>query len=106
MLSFGDGETINIGGTFTAKTNVGDFDYGSTLTAGTDLTSSKKSVPSYSLDNFARVADDISYRMGKNYFEVKFVPSWLEREFMSIDFDYSFDNFGIKNAIEDELIID
>ena len=32
-LSFGDGETINIGGTFTANTK-GNFDYGSTLTAG------------------------------------------------------------------------
>ncbi|MBR4152562.1 MAG: hypothetical protein IKT98_06335 [Selenomonadaceae bacterium] len=63
-------------------------------------------VPSYSFDNFTGVADDMGYRLGKNYFEVKFVPSWLEKEFMSIDFDYSFDNFGIKNATEDELTID
>ena len=33
-MSFGDGEAININGTFTAKTNSGDFDYGSTLNAG------------------------------------------------------------------------
>ena len=62
--------------------------------------------PSYSFDNFASVADDMGYRLGKNYFEIKFVPTWLEREFMSIDFDYSFENFGIKNATEDELTID
>ncbi|MBR4904628.1 MAG: hypothetical protein IKZ53_08145, partial [Selenomonadaceae bacterium] len=62
--------------------------------------------PSYSFDNFASVADDMGYRLGKNYFEVRFVPTWLEKEFMSIDFDYSFDNFGIKNATEDELTID
>ena len=50
--------------------------------------------------------DDISYRQTRNYFEVKFIPTWLEKEFLSIDFDYSFDNFGIKNATEDELTID
>ena len=57
--------------------------------------------PNYSFDNFT--LDD---RLTKNYFEVRFVPTWLEKEFLSIDFDYSFDNFGIRNATEDELIID
>ena len=48
----------------------------------------------------------MGYRQTRNYFEVKFIPTWLEKEFMSIDFDYSFDNFGIRNATEDELTID
>ncbi|MBO4780376.1 MAG: hypothetical protein J5497_07050, partial [Selenomonadaceae bacterium] len=37
LLAFGDGETINIGGNFTATSN-GNFDYGSTLLAGKDIT--------------------------------------------------------------------
>ena len=36
MLAFGNGGTINISGTFTA-TSAGDFDYGSILTAGKDI---------------------------------------------------------------------
>ncbi len=63
-------------------------------------------VPDYSFREFATLTDDISHRQTRNYFEVKFIPTWLEREFMSIDFDYSFENFGIRNATEDELTID
>ena len=47
----------------------------------------------------------MSYRQTRNYFEVRFTPTWLEKDFMAIDFDYSFDNFGIRNATEDELTI-
>ena len=63
-------------------------------------------VPDYSFSEFNNTANDISYRQTRNYFEVKFIPTWLEKEFMSIDSDYSFDNFGIRNATEDELTID
>ena len=45
----------------------------------------------------------MSYRLTRNYFEVRFVPTWLDEEFLDIDFDY---NFGIRNATEDELTID
>ena len=62
-------------------------------------------VGDYSFSEFES-ANDMSYRQTRNYFEVKFIPTWLEREFMSIDFDYSFENFGIRNATEDELTID
>ena len=58
---------------------------------------------SFLIPNSSFLIDD---RQTRNYFEVKFIPTWLEREFMSIDFDYSFDNFGIRNATEDELTID
>ena len=61
--------------------------------------------PDYSFSEFES-SNDMSHRQTRNYFEVKFVPSWIEKEFMSIDFDYSLDNFGIKNANEDELTID
>ncbi len=61
---------------------------------------------SYSFSEFASLTDDISYRQTRNYFEVKFIPTWLESEFMDIDFDYSFEKFGIRNATEDELTID
>ena len=60
----------------------------------------------YSFGEFTSLTDDVSYMQTKNYFEVRFIPTWLEKEFMSIDFDYSFDDFGIKNATEDELTID
>ena len=49
---------------------------------------------------------DVDDRQTRNYFEVRYIPTWLEKEFLSIDFDYSFDNFGIRNATEDELTID
>ena len=62
--------------------------------------------PDYSFREFNNTANDMSYRQTRNYFEVKFIPTWLEREYMRIDFDYSFDNFGIKNATADELTID
>ena len=60
--------------------------------------------PNYSFSEFASLTDDISYMQTRNYFEVRFIPTWLESEFM--DIDYSFDNFGIRNATEDELTID
>ncbi len=47
---------------------------------------------------------DIDDRQTRNYFEVRYIPTWLDSEFM--DIDYSFDNFGIKNATEDELNIE
>ena len=62
--------------------------------------------PSYKFSEFTTLTDDISHMQTRNYFEVKFIPTWLEKEFMSIDFDYSFDDFGIRNATEDELTID
>ena len=74
------------------------------LTYWQNATSSAAS--DYSFSEFNNTANDMSYRQTRNYFEVKFIPTWLEKEFMSIDFDYSFDNFGIKNATEDELTID
>ena len=62
--------------------------------------------PSYDFGSFTSLTDDMSYRLTRNYFEVRFIPTWLEKEFMAIDFDYSFDNFGIRNATADELTID
>ena len=62
--------------------------------------------PSYKFSEFTTLTDDISHMQTRNYFEVKFIPTWLEPEFMSIDFDYSFDDFGIRNATADELTID
>lgn len=63
-------------------------------------------IPNYSFSEFASLTDDISHRQTRNYFEVRFIPTWLESEFMDIDFDYSFEKFGIRNATEDELTID
>ena len=60
----------------------------------------------YSFGEFDSTSNDVSYMLTRNYFEVRFVPTWLENEFMDIDFDFSFDNFVIKNATEDELTID
>jgi hypothetical protein len=69
-------------------------------------TSTSDVLPNYSFDNYTSLADDMSYRLGRNYFEVRFVPTWLESDFLSIDIDDSFDNFGAKNATEDELTVD
>ena len=63
-------------------------------------------VPNYDFGEFTSLTDDVSHRLTRNYFEVRFIPTWLEKEFMAIDFDYSFDNFGIRNATADELTID
>ncbi len=63
-------------------------------------------IPNYSFSEFATLTDDISHRQTRNYFEVRFIPTWLESEFMDIEFDYSFEKFGIRNATEDELTID
>ncbi|MBR0060894.1 MAG: DUF4097 family beta strand repeat protein [Selenomonadaceae bacterium] len=60
----------------------------------------------YSFGEFDSTTNDVSYMLTRNYFKVRFVPTWLEKEFMDIDFDYSFENFGIQNATEDELTID
>ena len=87
--------------------------FGTTLTrSGSGLTTTywqeatSTAPTNYSFGEFDSTSNDVSYRLTKNYFEVRFVPTWLESEFLSIDFDYSFDNFGIKNATEDELTID
>ena len=87
---------------------------GSGLPVSTGLTTywqnassqSATSADNYSFGEFTSLTDDVSYIQTKNYFEVRFIPTWLENEFMSIDFDYSFDDFGIKNETEDELTID
>ena len=63
-------------------------------------------VERYDFSEFTSLTDDVSHRLTRNYFEVRFIPTWLEKDFMAIDFDYSFDNFGIRNATADELTID
>ena len=57
----------------------------------------------YSFDEFDSVADFVSYRLTRNYFELRFAPTWLDEDFMSVDFE---DFFGMRNATEDELTID
>ena len=81
------------------------------LTGSTALTTywqeaTSATAADYSFNEFDSTANDISYRLTRNYFEVRFIPTWLEEEFMDIDFDYSFDNFGMRNATEDEITID
>ena len=87
----------------------------SSATLGTASTRSGSGLTTYWQDatsaaqsdySFSEFDNDMSYRLTRNYFEVRFIPSWLEKEFLSIDFDYSFDDFGIRNANEDELTID
>ena len=81
------------------------------LTGSTALTTywqdaNSATAADYSFNEFDSTANDISYRLTRNYFEVRFIPTWLEEEFMNIDFDYRLDDFGIRNANEDELTID
>ena len=79
---------------------------GSNLTTTYWQAATSTAPTNYSFGEFDSTTNDVSYMLTRNYFEVRFVPTWLEREFMDIDFDYSFDNFGIQNATEDELTID
>ena len=47
----------------------------------------------------------MGYRLGRNYFEVRFIPTWLEKEFMNIDFDYDFDAWGLTNSPARGIVI-
>ncbi|MBR0060288.1 MAG: hypothetical protein IJP68_02305, partial [Selenomonadaceae bacterium] len=79
--------------------NVYNFGTPATLTVATPVTYSDD----YSFDEFDSVADFVSYRLTRNYFELRFAPTWLDEDFMSVDFE---DFFGMRNATEDELTID
>ena len=58
----------------------------------------------YSFDDVENIADVVSYRLTRNYFELRFAPKWISKEFMSVDFEDDF--FNMRNATADELTID
>ena len=96
--AFGDNFVRNrsttLGTTLTRNASTALTTYWQTATSATEA--------DYSFSEFES-DNDMSYRLTRNYFEVRFVPTWLDEEFLDIDFDY---NFGIRNATEDELTID
>ena len=102
----------NSGGTSPARTSTTSNYFGNsvynfgtltpTLITSPTLTTANYS-DDYSFNEFDSVADIVSYRLARNYFELRFIPTWLDDEFMSIDFE---DFFGMRNATEDELTID
>ena len=57
----------------------------------------------YSFSEFDSTANDMGYRLTKNYFEVRFIPTWLEKEFLDIDFD--FDYWGLTNSPAREITL-
>ena len=80
--------------------SVYNFGTPATLTLATPVTYSDDD---YSFNEFDSVADFVSYRLTRNYFELRFAPTWLDEDFMSVDFE---DFFDMRNATEDELTID